>query len=113
MVKHDTVTELRKDTIALKQLADLEEIVDVPASRGGYPFSDWERKFICDVRRQHDDTLEFTQKQRDKIRDIWYAVDLKKREAPDEQAQNLFSALSPARQAEMRERAKKVKLPWE
>lgn len=110
--KH-AVLELRKDTVTLKHLAELEEEVKVPPERGGYHFSDWERSFIRDVRRQHDETLDFTEKQRDKIKDIWQVSDLKKRVGPDEKVVNLFSNLSPARQAEMRERAKRVKLPWE
>lgn len=110
---HPTVLELRKDTEALKQLADLEELVDVPLERGGIYFSDWERDFIRSVREQHDRTLEFSEKQRGKIKDIWQAADLRKRVAPDEKVENLFSKLSPERQAEQRERAKKVRLPWE
>ena len=108
-----TILELRKDTEALKQLSDLEELVDVPPERGGVYFSEWERDFVKSVRRQHDDTLEFTEKQRSKIKDIWQAADLRKRAAPDEKPANLFSNLSPQRQAEQRERAKKVRLPWE
>lgn len=107
-----TILELRKDTEALKQLADLEELVSVPPERGGYHFSDWERNFIQSVREQHNDTLDFTEKQRAKIKDIWQASDLKKRVGPDEKVENLFSKLSPARQAEMREKAKGI-LPWE
>jgi len=109
---HPTVLELRKDTVALKQLADLEELVDVPPERGGIHFSDWEKNFIKSVRQQHDDTLEFTEKQRAKIKDIWQTADLRKRAAPDEKVENLFSKLSPERQAEMREKAKGI-LPWE
>jgi len=109
----NTILDLRKDTEALKQLADLEEFVDVPPERGGVYFSGWERNFIKDVRRQHDDTLGFTPAQRAKIKEVWQAIDLQKREGPDEKAQNLFSNLPPKRQEEMRERAKKVKLPWE
>lgn len=108
-----TILELRKDTEALKHLADLEELVDVPPERGGIYFSDWEKKFIRDVREQHNRTLEFSEKQREKLKDIWQVSDLKKRTAPDEKAANLFSKLSPERQAEMRERAKRVRLPWE
>lgn len=108
-----TVLELRKDTEALKHLADLEELVDIPPERGGVYFSDWEKKFIKDVRRNHDATLEFSPKQREKIKDIWQSADLRKRARPDEKAENLFSKLPPERQAEMRERAKRVKLPWE
>lgn len=108
-----TILELRKDTESLKQLADLEELVDVPIQRGGVYFSEWEREFIKNVRRQFDSTLEFTEKQREKITEIWKAVDLRKRAAPDEKTENLFSKLSPERQAEQRERAKRVKLPWE
>jgi hypothetical protein len=111
--QYDTILELRKDTAALKELSDLEEMVDVPPERGGVYFSDWEREFIKSVREQHDRTLEFSEKQRMKIKDIWHAVDLRKRERPDEKPANLFSKLSPARQAEMRERAAKVRLPWE
>ncbi len=44
--------------------------------------------------------------------DIWQAVDLRKRAAPVEKVENLFSNLSPKRQAEQRERAKGI-LPWE
>jgi hypothetical protein len=112
-VKSDTILDLRKDTEALKQLDDLEELVDVPPERGGVYFSNWEREFIKSVRQQHDETLDFSPKQHDKIKDIWHAVDLRKRAAPDEKAANLFSNLSPERQAEMRERAGKIRLPWE
>jgi len=113
IAEEPTILDLRKDTEALKQLADLEELVDVPPERGGVYFSDWEREFIKSVRRQHDETLDFSQKQRDKIKDIWHAVDLRKRSRPDEKPANLFSNLSPERQADMRERAAKIKFPWE
>lgn len=113
IAKNSTMLELQKDTEALKQLDDLEELVDVPVERGGVYFSDWERKFIVDVRRQHDDLLGFSEKQREKIKDIWQAADLRNRVAPDEKNENLFSKLSPERQAEQRERANRVKLPWE
>ena len=109
----DTILDMRKDTTALKQLADLEELVDVPIERGGVYFSDWERTFIRDVRRQFDDTLDFSPKQREKIAEVWHSVDLRKRTAPDEKPANLFSRLSPERQAEQRERAAKIRLPWE
>lgn len=108
-----TVLELRKDTEALKHLAELEEEVRIPPERGGYHFSEWEKNFIRDVRAQHDKTLDFTEAQRAKIKEIWQASDLKKRASPDEKVENLFSNLSPARQAEQRERAKRVRLPWE
>lgn len=107
---HDSILEIQKDTEALKQLADLEELVDVPPERGGFHFSDWERQFIKSAREQQP---VFSDAQRKKIKDIWQAADLRKRVRPDEAAANLFSNLSPARQAEMRERAKKVRLPWE
>ena len=109
----DTVLALRKDTAALKQLADLEELVDVPPERGGVYFSDWEREFIKSVRVQFNLALFFSTKQREKIAEVWHAVDLRKRGAPDEKTENLFSKLSPERQAEQRARAAKVKLPWE
>lgn len=64
------------------------------------------------MREQHNRTLEFTDKQRAKLKEVWQAIDLQKRGAPDEKAQNLFSNLSPARQAEMQARAKGI-LPWE
>jgi Spy/CpxP family protein refolding chaperone len=107
------VQELQRDTIALKQLADLEELASVPPERGGFHFSEWERNFIRDVREQHNRTLDFTEKQRAKIKDIWHAADLRRRPQVDEKSANLFSALSPKRQAEQRARAAKVKLPWE
>ena len=110
---HPTIVELRKDTETLKQLADLEELVDVPVQRGGVYFSEWEREFIKNVRRQFDETLEFSEKQREKIKEIWQAADLRKRTRPEEKTENLFSKLSPERQAEQRARAAKVKLPWE
>lgn len=109
----DTVLELRKDTAALKQLEDLEELVDVPAERGGVYFSDWEKQFVKSVRAQFDENLVLSPKQRDKIHDIWQLVDLRKRAAPDEKSANLFSKLSPERQAEQRERASLIRLPWE
>ena len=108
-----TIREIKNDTAALKQLADLEELVSVPVERGGFHFSDWERGFIRSVREDHNRTLDFTGKQRAKIKEIWQAADLRKRVGPDEKVENLFSKLTPARQAEMRERAKRVKLPWE
>jgi hypothetical protein len=107
-----TVLELKKDTEALRHLAELEEEVRIPPERGGYHFSEWEKNFIVSVREQHNRTLDFTEAQRAKIKEIWQASDLKKRASPDEKAANLFSNLSPARQAEMRERAKGI-LPWE
>lgn len=98
----------------MKRLGDLEELVDVPVSRGGVPFSDWERDFIGDVRRQFDESLTFSEGQREKILEIWHAADLRKRPVPDDQkVENLFSKLSPKRQAEQLERAKKVRLSWE
>lgn len=109
----DAVLELRKDTEALKQLADIEEIIDVPAHRGGVYFSNWEKTFIKDVREQHNRTLDFSKEQRAKIKEIWQALDARKRHAPDEKPANLFSSLSPERQREQRERAAAVKLPWE
>jgi hypothetical protein len=108
-----TILELRKDTAALKQLDDLEELVSVPPERGGVYFLDWEREFIRSVRQQFNKALTFSPRQRDKIKDIWHAVDLRKRTAPDEKPANLFSKLSSERQAEQRERASRVKLPWE
>lgn len=109
----DTILDLRKDTAALKQLADLEELVNVPPERGGIYFSDWERNFIRDIREQHNRTLEFSDKQRDKIKDIWHAADLRQRPSIDEKPKNLFSSMSPEKQAEQRARAAKIKLPWE
>lgn len=113
MKEETTVLELRKDTAALKQLEDLTELVDVPPERGGINFSDWERQFIRSVRKQFDEELRFSPKQRAKIKDVWHAADLRKRAAPDEKVVNLFSNLSPERQAEQRARAARVKLPWE
>lgn len=106
----DSILEIQKDTKAFKQLLDLEELASVPPERGGYHFSDWERGFIKNLREQQP---VFSQAQRDKLHEIWCAADLRERAAPDEKAQNLFSALSPERQAEQRARAAKVRLPWE
>ena len=108
-----TILNLHKDTEALKQLDDLEELVNVPPERGGVYFSDWERTFIRSVRQQFNWALIFSPKQRDKIKDIWHLIDLRKRGAPDEKPANLFSKLSSERQAEQRARADRVKLPWE
>lgn len=110
-VVHDSILDLQKDTQALKYLADLVELAGVPTERGGFHFSEWERNFIKSMENQEPPV--FSEDQRKKLKEIWQAADLRKRSRPDEQAQNLFSKLSPARQAEMRERAKKVKLPWE
>jgi len=110
---HPTILELRKDAATLKQLADLEELVDVPIRRGGVYFSEWEKEFIKSARRQFDGTLEFSEKQREKIAEIWQATDLRKRAVPDTKTEkNLFSKLSPDRQAEQRAKAKGI-LPWE
>ena len=109
----DPILEMQKDTEALKQLADLEELIDVPIQRGGIYFSDWEKQFVRSVRKQHDDTLSFSTGQREKIKEIWQAVDLRKRPQIAEKNHNLFSTLSPERQAEQRARAAKIKLPWE
>jgi hypothetical protein len=103
--------DLRKDTASLAQLEDLEELVNVPVQRGGVYFSDWERGFIASMGGIEPPV--FSQAQRDKISEIWQAVDLRKRGAPDEKSANLFSKLSPERQAEQRERASRVRLPWE
>lgn len=113
IMKYDTILELQRDTVTLKQLADLEEIIDIPTERGGVYFSDWEKGFVKSVREQHSLTLELTPKQREKIKDIWHAADLRKRTRPDEKPANLFSNLTPQRQAEQRERAARVRLPWE
>lgn len=104
---------LAADTVAFKQLSDLDELVDVPTERGGFYFSDWERNFIRSTSDGLDAGLGFTPAQREKIKQIWHDVDLRKRGAPDEKAENLFSKLSPERQAEQRALAAKVKLPWE
>lgn len=109
----DTIAELEADTRALQHLAELEEQAFVPPERGGPYFSDWEREFIRNVREQHNRTLEFTERQRAKIREIREALDSEDRGPPPEASANLFSRLSPARQAEQRARADKVKLPWE
>lgn len=111
--EYATVVEMRKDTEALKLLSDLEELVDVPPERGGVYFSDWERGFIKSVRQQFDEYLELSEKQREKIKEVWQAVDLRKRARPDEKTANLFSKLSPAEQERQRARAAKVRLPWE
>lgn len=106
----DGILEIRKDTETLKLLSDLEELASVSPERGGHHFSDWERKFIADLREQQP---VFSDEQRAKIKEIWHATDLRKRSRPDEKAANLFSNLSPARQIEQRERAAKIRLPWE
>lgn len=109
-----TVIEMRKDTETLRRLSDLEEVIDVPPERGGLHFSDWERNFVKSVRQQFDDSLNFSQAQRDKIEELWREIDLKKRSGPtSNKPENLFSKLSPERQAEQRARAARVKLPWE
>jgi hypothetical protein len=109
----DTVLDLRKNTEALKQLTDLEELIDIPPERGGVHFSDWALGFIKSVRDQFDALPEFTPSQREKIKEIWQAVDLRQRARPDDKPQNLFSKLSPERQKEQRDRAEKILLPWE
>lgn len=108
-----TVLELRKDAAALKHLGDIEEFMKIPLERGGGHFSDWERDFVRSVRQQFDEKLVLSQAQRAAIADIWHAIDLRKRGTPEEKTENLFSKLSPERQAEQRARANKVKLPWE
>jgi len=107
----DTVLDLRKDTAALKQLEDLVVLSNVPLERGGTHFSEWECQFIASM--DNISPPVFSQAQRDKIAEIWHLADLRKRGAPDEKAANLFSKLSPERQAEQRERASRVRLPWE
>lgn len=107
----DALLEMQKDTKALEQLLDLQELASVPPERGGYHFSDWERGFIKALFELEPPM--FSQVQRDKIQEIWHAADLRGRAEPDEKAANLFSKLSPERQAEQRARAAKVKLPWE
>ena len=84
--------------------SDLDELVDVPTERGGFYFSDWERNFIRSMSDGFDAGLGFSRAQREKIKQIWCDVDLRKRGAPDEKAENLFSKLSPERQAEQRAR---------
>ncbi len=102
---------MRKDAEALRHLADLVELSEVPPERGGFHFSEWERGFIKSMEELEPPV--FTDAQRSKLKEIWQAADLRNRAGRDEQSQNLFSKLSPERQAEMRERAKRVKLPWE
>lgn len=105
-----SVSQMRKDTAALKHLADLEELASVPPERGGHHFTDWERGFIKALREQEP---VFSQAQRDKLKEIWHAADLRGRAEIDDKPANAFSALSPQRQAEQRAAAAKVKLPWE
>lgn len=104
------VAGLKKDTEALRYLADLDSIVQVPPERGGFYFSEWERDFIRDMSRV--DPI-FTPAQREKLKEIWTKVDASERFESDEKSKNLFSKLSPERQAEQRARAAKVVLPWE
>ena len=112
----DSILELKKDTEAFKWLSELEELIEVPPERGGLYFSDWEKQFVRSVRAQFDEAPIFSAAQRDKLKQVWQAADLRKRSRNIEHespAQNLFSSLSPARQAEQRARAASVKLPWE
>jgi hypothetical protein len=111
-----TIDRMRADGIALKRLSEIEEVIDVPPERGGFHFSEWERQFVRDVRERHNESLELTPKQREKIKGIWQDLDRRRREDPDErpkEAANLFSSLSPEEQRKQRERAAKVRLPWE
>ncbi len=73
-----TINEIRDDTKALKQLADLEEIVDLPPSLGGFHFLRDERDFIVIARQLFDDRLGFTLMQRERIDRIWRAVQASK-----------------------------------
>lgn len=110
------IARMREDTVALKQVGEIEEVIDVPAERGGFHFSEWERGFIRNVRRRFDRTLEFTYKQREGIKSIWQDLDRLRRENPEgrpKEAANLFSNLSSEEQRKQRERAAKIKLPWE
>lgn len=113
IAQEPSLIDMKKDTEALKQLGDLEELVNVPPERGGVYFSEWEKNFIRDVREQHNRFFEFSKSQRGKIKEIWHSADLRKRGAPDVKVENLFSKLPPDEQARQREAAARVKLPWE
>jgi len=112
---HRSTQELAADARALKLLAELEAQASVPPERGGPHLTDWERGFLASIREQFDRLLTFTSAQREKIAEIHSDIE-KGRSAPwerDAGAANIFSRMSPERQAEERRKAARVRLPWE
>lgn len=109
------VQELAADARALRQLGELEEQAGIAPERGGPHLTEWERDFLRSVREQFDRLLTFSAGQREKIAEIHSDIE-KGRSAPwerDAGAANVFSKMSPERQAEERRKAAKVRLPWE
>lgn len=75
-----TVADLREDTAALRQLAAIEELVNVPPIDGGVYLLDPEREFVRRVRAQFDVSLTFTTQQREMIAALWAAIERQKQE---------------------------------
>jgi hypothetical protein len=115
MPAHRSIQQLAADARALKLLDELEAQASVPPERGGARLTDWERDFLASLRKHFDRLLTFTVGQREKLDEIHSDIE-KGRSAPwerDAGAANLFSAMSPERQAAERRKAAKIRLPWE
>jgi hypothetical protein len=54
-----------------RPLSDCESALDIPKSRGGPGFNDWEKEFLGSIREQFDDKGWLTSPQVDKLRQLW------------------------------------------
>lgn len=99
--------------MAIEQLTELEEAAAVPTERGGAYLTEWERNFLLSIREQFDDRGHLSEAQRKKIGEVYSDYEKGRAVERDAGAANLFSRLSPAEQRAQRERAAKVRLPWE
>lgn len=57
-----------------QMLDDCDSVKDVPASRGGPGFDDWELEFLESVRDQHEGGKSLSEKQLGKLRQLWDKV---------------------------------------
>lgn len=57
-----------------QMIDDCESVKDIPRSRGGPGFSEWELDFLESVADQFDERGTLTEKQREKLRAMWDRV---------------------------------------
>lgn len=55
-------------------LGDCEEAAQVDPSRGGTPFSDWEREFLESIRQQFDERGSLSERQAEILKGLWDRV---------------------------------------
>lgn len=68
------LNRIREESSALKRLADLEEAMRQKTSEGSFRFSAQERQIVKSIRHRHNETLELTYEQRERIKQLWELV---------------------------------------